>query len=195
MVLSFDNLKNNADERAISLLATTGIVSFLWIPVAVALFVVPLHEALHYVGAYIEGGHVTDHTFLNVDAWISQYFFPLVPNGPLGTVTAEIPDKMVLGLFPPGTIFYFLPYIVLIPLALYMLAGDNAGISNKWRLIGAPMLYTNIVAFFNEYALYTGGEVVYPFPPVVFQAFYISVILIGFVGTTWLFILRDVQKN
>lgn len=186
------------DEKKIIVLSLTALISFLWIPSITAIFVVPFHELGHFIGALIEGGAVDTVTFLNVENWISTYFYPLVPEGALGSVTADVPTGSILGLgiLPATTIFYFLPYVIGFPISIAMMAGDNIGISNNWRLIGAPMLYGNLVSLPNEYALFTGAEAAaFTMPPIIFKAFYISVIMIGFVGSQFYFLLNDMETK
>lgn len=182
------------DERVIARVATAGLTAYIWIPIAVALFITPFHELLHFAGAMIEGAQVTQIQVLLVDNWIQQYFF-LQPQGPLGEVTAQFASGASgVGPFPSTSIYYFLPYVVSFPLSLFLIAGDNVGISNIWRIIGAPMLYTNFVAFWYDLALYQGIEsATIPVPSFALQAIYISVIMVGITGTTWLAILQRLE--
>lgn len=191
-----DKAASFKDERVIGRVAVAGLVSYLWIPLAVALFITPFHELLHVAGAVIEGARVTQVNLLMVDNWVQQYFF-LQPNGPVGQIVAEFPaNGSGIGPFPATSIYYFLPYVVSFPLSLFMIAGDNVGISNVWRIIGAPMLYTTFVAFWHDLALYQGASsAVIPVPAFVLQAVYISVIMVGITGVTWLSILKSMESD
>lgn len=183
------------DERAITELALAGLIAYVWIPISVALVITPIHEILHVVGALIEGAQVTEINVLLVENWIQQYFL-LEPSGPIGQVVAQFSTEASgLWILPSTSIYYFLPYVVGFPLALFLIAGDNVGISNKWRIVGAPMLFMNFVAFWTDYALFKGLETgTIPVSGFMLQAFYVSVILIGITGTTWLAILKQYQS-
>jgi len=189
-----DKAASYKDERVIARLSTAAIVAYIWIPIAVALFITPLHEILHFAGAMIEGAVISEVQVLIVDNWIQQYFF-LQPNGPIGQVVAQFPSNASgIGPFPATSIYYFLPYTVMFPLSLFLIAGDNVGISNIWRIIGAPMLWASFIAFWNDLALYQGAQTAsIPLPPFLLQALYISVIMVGITGTTWLSILQRLE--
>jgi hypothetical protein len=188
------DLKRYRDEKKIYRLSYAAFLSYITVPVVAALLVVPLHEALHVLGAYMEGGVVVEFQYLIVENWVNQYLF-LDPSGPIGKVVAQLPESGLLWL-PSGTVYYFLPYIVSFPLAFYLLAGDNIGISNKWRLIGAPMLYVNLVALSTDYHLFLGQEGQGLIgPPVLYRVFYIAVILAGVMTVTWLQILNEITEE
>lgn len=189
-----EKAKSYRDERVIARVAMAGLLAYVWIPISVAIFVTPFHEILHLIGAIIEGAQIQQIQVLIVDNWIQQYFL-LQPNGPIGQVVAKFPETaMGVGFLPSGAIYYFLPYVVSFPVSLFLIAGDNVRISNVWRVIGAPMLYTTFIAFWNDYALYAGAESAgVPLPPFVIQGIYIAVIMVGITGTTWLSILKSLE--
>jgi len=189
-----DKAASYKDERIIARVATAGLSAYIWIPIAAALIITPLHEFLHFAGAIIEGANIVEVNFLIVDNWVSQYFF-LQPQGPLGHVVAEFPENAAgTGFLPATSIYYFLPYVVMFPLSLFLTAGDNVDISNVWRIIGAPMLYTTFVAFWYDLALYQGVETAtIPLPSFVLQGLYISVIVVGITGTTLFAILQQLE--
>lgn len=184
-------IKEKVTDELIIDFTFSALVSYLWIPVSVAFIITPLHESLHAFGAIIQGGSVKSITFLNIGNWVKQYFMPAAPAGPLGVTTASLPAHGLFGI-NPGLLYYFMPYIVMFPLSLILLAGDGIGISDYWRLLGAPMFYTTFVAFWSDYALYMGSKNVWlPFPSEVFQVFYLTVILIGITTVTWFTFLRN----
>lgn len=189
-----DKIDRYRDEKVIARVVTAGLSAYIWIPIAIALFITPLHEVLHIIGALAEGAQIGQVNILIVENWIQQYLF-LQPTGPVGMVEALFPQNASGFLFlPPTAMYYFLPYVVMFPLSLFLIAGDNVDISNSWRVIGAPMFYATFIAFWHDYALYQGIEsATIPLPAFVVQALYISVIMVGITGTTWYAILKSID--
>lgn len=191
-----EKLSKNVDERLALDLALTFILSFV-ITIALVIPGTFIHEALHYLGALLEGGAVKEVVWFNFGNWFSTYIHPItVGSGELGSVTGLIPRDPVFG----KAAFYFLPYIVMFPVSVFMMLGDNVrylfggdGISNLWRIVGGPLFILNFAAFWTDLALYKGGsEAIILIPAIYYQLLYLGVIVSGVVGSTvYLYFVRD----
>lgn len=156
-------------------------LAYIVTPIIVALVVIPLHEAMHYIGSVIEGGTITDATFLNFTAFLKTFYFFIPSEEPLGRVVVEGATGFA-GL-PQGTIFYGLPYAVGFGVGFLLLLGDNIDLPNWTRLFGAPLIYYNLLSLPNELSLYYGSEV-FTLNPFLMNGIYIAIVLGGVGATT-----------
>lgn len=188
-------VRQNFDEELMFNLAIGFSISFA-LTVLLVLVITPVHELLHGLGAIIEGGSIQSIIWIDLSAWFQAYIHPVTASsGEIGRVTATLPENPLFG----GFIFYFLPYIVLLPLSIVMMLGDNLryviggnGISNLWRLVGGPLFILNFGAFWTDAALYLGAESgVIPIPAILWQLIYFGGIVMGVVGSTVLIYVMD----
>lgn len=174
-------MTNYADEKQIIKWGGNAFLAYITVPFVTAFIVIPLHELMHAVGAWIEGGVVTNVVFLDVQAFINQFFFFMPSNEPLGQVFADNVSGFA-GL-PAGLIFYGLPYIVSFGVGSVLVLGDNVNLPNWVRIIGAPLIYYNAFALPYEYSLYAGTDPM-TVNPFIMNAIYISVVMIGITATS-----------